>query len=346
MSIYIINGGIFNTSTTCIIYSRDYVESIFECINKYYGSYKLALKKSEGLVSLIKNDITMYKLDGSVNDTDFKNVMNKVFESYFTISGFEDKTFEANGREEIFGFKRIEGVDCWFVSKSAACIKKIITQMIKDNELQKGTFKKYPFTVKPKKPIAKSSIQIQNSDDEEEKPKAEKPKRIVKKTVKPKKEEKKEEVKDEESDEDNGIQKPEPKVEVKTSTSKSSRSERSEKDKKVSKKPSRSPSVKLEKSKSKTKTKSSSSSSIREEEIEKPQKANIKVEKIVEKSGSSSDSENSNDEIPEENNEWVNGQIDNIETSQSDEETQEDNSNSDSDKSEGESVMSSEEDDN
>lgn len=346
MSIYIINGGIFNTSTTCIIYSRDYVESIFECINKYYGSYKLALKKSEGLVSLIKNDITMYKLFGSVNDTDFKNVMNKVFESYFTISGFEDKTFEANGREEIFGFKRIEGFDCWFVSKSAACIKKIITQMIKDNELQKGTFKKYPFTVKPKKPIAKSSIQIQNSDDEEEKPKAEKPKRIVKKTVKPKKEEKKEEVKDEESEEDNGIQKPEPKVEVKTSTSKSSKSERSEKDKKVSKKPSRSPSVKLEKSKSKTKTKSSSSSSIREEEIEKPQKANIKVKKIVEKSGSSSDSENSNDEIPEENNEWVNGQIDNIVSSQSDEETQEDNSNSDSDKSEGESVMSSEEDDN
>lgn len=346
MSIYIINGGIFNTSTTCIIYSRDYVESIFECINKYYGSYKLALKKSEGLVSLIKNDITMYKLIGSVNDTDFKNVMNKVFESYFTISGFEDKTFEANGREEIFGFKRIEGIDCWFVSKSAACIKKIITQMIKDKEIQKGTFKKYPLTVKPKKPSAKSSIQIQNSDDEEEKLKAEKPKRIVKKTVKPKKEEKKEEVKDEESDEDNGIQKPEPKVEVKTSTSKSSRSERSEKDKKVSKKPSRSPSVKLDKSKSKTKTKSSSSSSIREEEIEKPQKANIKVEKIVEKSGSSSDSENSNDEIPEENNEWVNGQIDNIVSSQSDEETQEDNSKSDSDKSEGESVMSSEEDDN
>lgn len=343
MSIYIINGGIFNTSTTCIIYSHNYEETIFECINKYYGSYKLALKKSEGLVSLIKNDITMYKLFGSVNDTDFKNVMNKVFESYFTISGFEDKTFEANGREEIFGFKRIEGVDCWFVSKSAACIKKIITQMIKDNELQKGTFKKYPFTVKPKKPSAKSSIQIQNSDDEEEKPKAEKPKRIVKKTVKPKKEEKKEEVKDEESEEDNGIQKPEPKVEVKTSTSKSSRSE---KDKKVSKRPSRSPSVKLEKSKSKTKTKSSSSSSIREEEIEKPQKANIKVKKIVEKSGSSSDSENSDNDIPEENNEWVNGQIDNIETSQSDEETQEDNSNSDSDKSEGESVMSSEEDDN
>lgn len=340
MSIYIINGGIFNTSTTCIIYSHNYEETIFECVNKYYGSYKLALKKSEGLVSLIKNDITMYKLFGSVNDTDFKNVMNKVFESYFTISGFEDKTFEANGREEIFGFKRIEGVDCWFVSKSAACIKKIITQMIKDNELQKGTFKKYPFTVKPKKPSAKSSIQIQNSDDEEEKPNTEKPKRIVKKTVKPKKEEKKEEVKDEESEEDNGIQKPEPKVEVKTSTSKSSRSE---KDKKVSKRPSRSPSVKLEKSKSKTKTKSSSSSSIREEEIEKPQKVNIKVKKIVEKSGSSSDSENSDAEVPEENKEWVNDQLDNIETSQSEEETQEDNSNSD--QSEGESVMSSEEDD-
>ena len=345
MSIYIINGGIFNTSTTCILRSLNSEDSVFECINKYYGSFKLALKKSEGLVSLIKNDITMYKLFGSVNDTDFKNVMNKVFESYFTISGFEDKTFEANGREEIFGFKRIEGIDCWFVSKSAACIKKIITQMIKDKEIQKGTFKKYPFTVKPKKPSAKSSIQIQNSDDEEEKPKAEKPKRIVKKTVKPK-EDKKKEVKDEESDEDNGIQKPEPKVEVKTSTSKSSKSERSEKDKKVSEKPSRSPSVKLEKSKSKTKTKSSSSSSIKEEEIEKPQKANIKVKKIVEKSGSSSDSENSDDEIPEENKEWVNGQIDNIVTSQSEEETQEDNSNSDFDKSEGESVMSSEEDDN
>lgn len=345
MSIYIINGGIFNTSTTCILRSPDYVESVFECINKYYGNYKLALKKSEGLTMLIKNDITMYKLFGSVNDTDFNNIMNKVFESYYNIPDFEDKTFEANGKEEIFGFKRIEGINCWFISKSAACIKKIITQMIKDKELQKGTFKKYPFTVKPKKSVAKSSIQIQNSDDEEEKPKDEKPKRIIKKSVKPKKEEKKEE---EESDEDNGIQKPEPKVEIKTSTSKSSRSEkserseRSEKDKKELKKPSRSPSVKLEKSKSKTKTKSSSSSSIKEEEIEKPQKVGIKVQKITEKSGSLSDSENSDSEIPEENMDYINNQIDNIVSSQSEEEAQEYNSNSD--KSEGESVMSSEED--
>lgn len=215
MSNFIVfNGGIFNSTISCVVYTDKNVEEIYETMNGLFNCYKLALKKSTGNSQLTKSNINMSVLNTTIDEDTFDNLMENILHNYFKVDEvINDRItdFATNKTNEKMGYKKVDDIDCWFVAMSVGPLKKIVLDVAEvSNE-------HYKFEVFPKKttkqtkaaaPKAKK-FQIEDDDDNNEKPMI---KPITIKEIKKEESEKKQKIKkvkkESESDEDNGIIKP------------------------------------------------------------------------------------------------------------------------------------------
>lgn len=211
---YVVNGGVFNSNINCIVYTKEDkdIEEFYKSMNQYYSCSKISFQKTTSKILLKETKINICKMT-NITEDHFINIMNKLLDSYFITDELKSDSIESfsdDKNNSKLGYKNLFGFDCWFICMSFTNIKKIILAYAKESEFDCKVLK-YPFVVKEKKPRkSKRSIQIEESDTEEEKPKV---KKAVKKTSKSSSSSKRSiEVSD---DEDNGIVRP--KVEVKTS---------------------------------------------------------------------------------------------------------------------------------
>lgn len=228
MSNFIVfNGGIFNSTISCVVYTDKSVEEIYETMNELFNCYKLALKKSTGNSQLTKSNINMSVLNTTIDEDTFDNLMENILHNYFKVDEvINDRItdFATNKTNEKMGYKKVDDIDCWFVAMSVGPLKKIVLDVASvSNEHYK--FEVFPKkTVKQTKPAAPKTkkFQIEDDDDDNEKPKI---KPITIKEIKKEETEKKQKIKkmkkESESDDDNGIVKPNTK---KSKDSKASRS--------------------------------------------------------------------------------------------------------------------------
>lgn len=227
MSNFIVfNGGIFNSTISCVVYTDKSVEEIYETMNEFFNCYKLALKKSTGNSQLTKSNINMCALNKIIDEDTFDNLMENILHNYFKVDDvINDRItdFATNKTNEKMGYKKVNDIDCWFIAMSVGPLKKIVM------DVAKATGDNYKFEVFPKKmtkqtkTTAPKTKKFQIEDDDEDKPTI---KPITIKEIKKEETENKQKIKkakkeESESDEDNGILKP---IAKKSQKSKSSRS--------------------------------------------------------------------------------------------------------------------------
>lgn len=229
-NLIVFNGGIFNSTISCIVYTKQGIEEIYEKMNNLFYCYKLALKKSTGESQLNKSSININKVNIKIEEDDFEEIMDNVLHNYYKVDELKEEgitNFSSNKDNEKLGYKKIQDFNCWFIAMSVGPLKKIITELLKTKDI-KIKFETYPKkettkSTKAKKPTIKSTsskiIKIEDddedNDEDNEKPMV-KPKQM--KTRKPKEIKKVENF--ESDDDDNGIIRPI----VKPKRSKSSRS--------------------------------------------------------------------------------------------------------------------------
>lgn len=216
-SFYLINGGIFNSNVSCIVYTQEEnIEEFIKQINVYFSYFKLGLKKATSTVELVENKVNIGKMT-NITDEHFNKIMNKLLQTYFVSDVIKKDGIESfnddNYKNEKLGYKNLFGIDCWFICVSVSNIKKVITTYAKESDF-KCKYIKYPFIVKEKKTRTRKTITIEDSDSDDEKQKTKRSTKITKssKTVKKEKPVKSSQVQSESleisDDEDNGIPQP------------------------------------------------------------------------------------------------------------------------------------------
>lgn len=225
-NLIVFNGGIFNSTVSCIVYTNQDIEEIYEEMNNLFYCYKLVLKKSTGESQLNKSSINVNKINIKIEEDDFEEIMDNILHNYYKIDELREEgitNFSSNKHNEKLGYKKIQDFDCWFIAMSIGPLKKIISELLKTKDI-KIKFENYPKkettkSIKAKKPTIKSTsskiIKIEDDDEDNEKPTI-KPKQM--KSRKPKEIKKVEDF--ESDDDDNGIIRPN----IKPKRSKSSHS--------------------------------------------------------------------------------------------------------------------------
>ena len=233
-TLFIINGGIFNSTISCVMYGDEKdSKSIYEKFNEIFSCVKVPCRSKED-IKIKYTPVNLYRIP-KITEEHFISIMNRILNNYFKSSELKDsgiKNFEDNRDNKNIGYKKLFDRDAWFISSSFTGIKKLAIEFMKEQGIETKAVK-YPTEIKERKQrvkkVSKKSLDIEdNSDSDTEQPKIEEKKeekkeekvKEVKKEIKKisssKKSSKKSSVSSSDlSDDDNGIMKPQPKDELK-----------------------------------------------------------------------------------------------------------------------------------